>query len=97
MNLSKNPTPQTNKLPNFVSFSFDLFVFALFLFSIPLHVRSPFVLHVILFLQKQKLTESSLRFLLDGERIGADETPKSLELEDQDQIDCVLQQTGGFN
>merc|ERR1712166_1286972 len=37
--------------------------------------------------------ESSLRFLLDGERIGADETPKSLELEDQDQIDCVLQQT----
>ena len=42
-------------------------------------------------------TESSLRFLLDGERIGADETPKSLELEDQDQIDCVLQQTGGFN
>ena len=49
MNLSKNPTPQTNKLPNFVSFSFDLFVFALFLFSISLHVHSPFVLHVLLF------------------------------------------------
>ena len=45
LNLSKNPT---NKLPNFVSFSFDLFVFALLLFSISLHDHSPFVLHVIL-------------------------------------------------
>ena len=39
---------------------------------------------------------SALRFLLDGERIGVDATPKTLELEDQDQIDCMLQQTGGF-
>mmetsp|Transcript_22093 Transcript_22093/g.45995 ORF Transcript_22093/g.45995 Transcript_22093/m.45995 type:complete len:93 (+) Transcript_22093:21-299(+) len=37
----------------------------------------------------------SLRFLLDGERIDATETPKSLELDDQDQIDCMLEQTGG--
>ncbi|GMI22115.1 hypothetical protein TrCOL_g12453 [Triparma columacea] len=39
---------------------------------------------------------SSLRFLLDGERIDAAETPKSLELDDQDQIDCMLEQTGGY-
>lgn len=38
---------------------------------------------------------NSLRFLLDGERINADDTPKMLELEDQDQIDCVLEQSGG--
>ncbi|GMH61354.1 hypothetical protein TL16_g03239, partial [Triparma laevis f. inornata] len=38
---------------------------------------------------------NSLRFLLDGERIGPDETPKTLELDDQDQIDCMLEQTGG--
>ena len=38
---------------------------------------------------------SSLRFLLDGERIDADATPKMLELEDEDQIDCMLAQTGG--
>jgi len=38
---------------------------------------------------------ASLRFLLDGERIGPDETPKMLELEDEDQIDCVLAQVGG--
>ena len=53
-------------------------------------------------------SEQSLRFLLDGERIGADETPFSLELNMThgkgnmseipgyvpDQIDCVLQQCG---
>ena len=38
----------------------------------------------------------SLRFLLDGKGIKADETPKMLELEDQDQIDCFLEQIGGF-
>ena len=38
---------------------------------------------------------NSLRFLLDGERIADDQTPKTLELEDQDQIDCVLEQLGG--
>jgi small ubiquitin-related modifier len=38
---------------------------------------------------------NSLRFLLDGERIEEDQTPKMLELEDQDQIDCLLEQTGG--
>lgn len=38
---------------------------------------------------------TSLRFMLDGERIHEDQTPKMLELEDQDQIDCMLEQTGG--
>jgi len=37
----------------------------------------------------------SLRFLLDGERVNSDDTPKTLELDDQDQIDCMLEQTGG--
>ena len=37
----------------------------------------------------------SLRFMLDGERIEADATPKMLELEDNDQIDVVLRQEGG--
>ncbi len=38
---------------------------------------------------------SSLRFMLDGERIEEDATPKMLEMDDQDQIDCMLEQTGG--
>ena len=37
----------------------------------------------------------SLRFLIDGERINPDHTPKMLDLEDQDQIDCMLEQQGG--
>ena len=38
---------------------------------------------------------SSLRFLLDGDKIAPEQTPKMLELEDQDQIDCMLEQMGG--
>jgi len=47
------------------------------------------------FAERRGVQMSSLRFLLDGERIDPDTTPKMLELEDQDQIDCVLEQTGG--
>ena len=42
--------------------------------------------------QRKGIQSSSLRFLLDGEKIGADQTPKMLELDDQDQIDCMLEQ-----
>jgi len=46
--------------------------------------------------QRKGVQATSLRFLLDGERIDPHNTPKMLELEDQDQIDCMLEQTGGF-
>lgn len=45
--------------------------------------------------QRKGVQSASLRFMLDGERIGADQTPKMLELDDQDQIDCMLEQHGG--
>jgi small ubiquitin-related modifier len=45
--------------------------------------------------QRKGVEEKSLRFLLDGERILETATPKMLELEDEDQIDCVLAQVGG--
>ena len=44
---------------------------------------------------RKGVEEGSLRFLLDGERISETDTPKMLELEDEDQIDCVLAQVGG--
>jgi len=44
---------------------------------------------------RKGVQQTSLRFLLDGERIQTDDTPKSLELEDQDQIDVLLEQFGG--
>merc|ERR1711923_202797 len=38
---------------------------------------------------------SSLRFLFDGKRINDDETPKSLEMEQDDVIEVYQEQTGG--
>ena len=46
--------------------------------------------------ERRGVQTQSLRFMLDGERIQADATPKMLELEDQDQIDALLEQTGGY-
>merc|ERR1712151_490105 len=45
--------------------------------------------------QRKGVQSASLRFLLDGERIDPTSTPKMLELDDQDQIDCMLEQSGG--
>ena len=45
--------------------------------------------------QRKGVQVNSLRFLLDGERIDPSSTPKQLELDDQDQIDCMLEQMGG--
>ena len=45
--------------------------------------------------QRKGVQAQSLRFLLDGERINGDQTPKQLEIDDQDQIDCMLEQMGG--
>merc|ERR1712190_659276 len=38
---------------------------------------------------------TSLRFLLDGRRINDDETPKALEMEQDDVIEVYQEQTGG--
>ena len=45
--------------------------------------------------QRRGVQPSSLRFLYDGDRILATQTPESLDMEDQDQIDCMLEQQGG--
>jgi len=39
---------------------------------------------------------TSLRFLFDGRRINDDETPKALEMEQDDVIEVYQEQTGGF-
>ena len=44
---------------------------------------------------RKGVDKTALRFLVDGERIQGENTPKSLDLEDQDQIDVVLEQLGG--
>ncbi|KAL7575573.1 hypothetical protein ACA910_020147 [Epithemia clementina (nom. ined.)] len=45
--------------------------------------------------QRKHIDVSSIRFLIDGERLKGDSTAKMLELEDGDQIDALLEQTGG--
>ncbi|KAJ7727237.1 ubiquitin-related domain-containing protein [Mycena metata] len=37
----------------------------------------------------------SIRFLYDGSRINDDDTPMSLEMEDNDTIDVMVEQVGG--
>jgi small ubiquitin-related modifier len=40
---------------------------------------------------------ASLRFLFDGRRINDDETPKQLEMRNDDLIEVYQEQTGGFS
>jgi len=44
---------------------------------------------------RQGVNLRAVRFLFDGERIGENQTPKELGLEDQDSIDVVMEQVGG--
>mmetsp|Transcript_3699 Transcript_3699/g.8586 ORF Transcript_3699/g.8586 Transcript_3699/m.8586 type:complete len:93 (+) Transcript_3699:40-318(+) len=44
---------------------------------------------------RRGLTTEALRFMLDGERVTADQNPKMLELDDNDQIDVMLETVGG--
>jgi hypothetical protein len=45
--------------------------------------------------QRLGVNASNLKFTLDGERLKETDTPKMLELSDNDQIDVFLQQVGG--
>ena len=47
-----------------------------------------------IYASRKGVSVHSLRFLLDGERIDADVTPRMLELEDQDQLNVMLEQGG---
>ncbi|KAJ2686985.1 SUMO protein smt3 [Coemansia spiralis] len=40
-------------------------------------------------------TMGSVRFLVDGQRIGPDDTPQGLGLEEGDAIDAMTEQVGG--
>ncbi|KAJ6558157.1 hypothetical protein B0H19DRAFT_1150138 [Mycena capillaripes] len=38
----------------------------------------------------------TFKFVYEGTRINAEDTPAGLGIEDMDQIDCFLEQLGGF-
>merc|ERR1711977_93499 len=43
------------------------------------------------------LQASQVRFMVDGERIGPDDSAEKLGLEDEDLIDVAMEQTGGIS
>ena len=47
------------------------------------------------YIERLGISATSIRFLYDGERLRGEQSPKTLEMEDNDVIDCVLAQTGG--
>ena len=46
---------------------------------------------------KRGLSREYVRFMIDGVRIQDSDTPKMKEMEDGDQIDCMMEQEGGGN
>ncbi|CAN8273760.1 unnamed protein product [Cochlearia groenlandica] len=44
---------------------------------------------------RQSVDMGSIAFLFDGRRLRAEQTPDELEMEDGDEIDAMLHQTGG--
>ncbi|KAL9255292.1 Small ubiquitin-related modifier 1-like protein [Drosera capensis] len=44
---------------------------------------------------RQSYDLNSIAFLFDAGRLGTDQTPEELEMEDGDEIDAMLHQTGG--
>lgn len=47
------------------------------------------------FCTRQGINPSTVRFLFDGERIHDESTPEALGMEDGDEIDAMVEQTGG--
>ncbi|KAF5198668.1 Small ubiquitin-related modifier [Thalictrum thalictroides] len=46
--------------------------------------------------ERQSVDPSTIVFLFDGRRLKETQTPDELEMEDGDEIDAMLHQTGGF-
>ena len=47
------------------------------------------------FCTRQGINPSTVRFLFDGERILDESTPEALGMDDGDEIDAMVEQTGG--
>ncbi|EGG14692.1 small ubiquitin-like protein [Cavenderia fasciculata] len=47
------------------------------------------------FCQRQGINPNSVRFLFEGQRINPDRTPKDYNMENEDQLDCAIEQQGG--
>ncbi|CAG0893283.1 unnamed protein product [Darwinula stevensoni] len=60
-------------------------------------MRHVLIIRVFILIQVfQGVPVTSLRFLFDGRRINDEETPKQLDMENDDVIEVYQEQTGGF-
>ncbi|KAF5829092.1 ubiquitin-2 like Rad60 SUMO-like-domain-containing protein [Dunaliella salina] len=57
--------------------------------------ETPFIKVFKTFCEKKALVRDAIKFAFDGEIIRDDQTPKMLEMQDGDEIDVFLGQTGG--
>ncbi|RWW79331.1 hypothetical protein BHE74_00012387 [Ensete ventricosum] len=46
---------------------------------------------------RQSMDFNAIAFLFDGHRLRGEQTPDELEMEDGDEIDAMLHQTGGWS
>eukprot|EP00235_Prasinoderma_singulare_P005696 CAMPEP_0119164128 /NCGR_PEP_ID=MMETSP1315-20130426/4057_1 /TAXON_ID=676789 /ORGANISM="Prasinoderma singularis, Strain RCC927" /LENGTH=93 /DNA_ID=CAMNT_0007157245 /DNA_START=73 /DNA_END=354 /DNA_ORIENTATION=+ len=45
--------------------------------------------------ERQAIAPEAIRFVFDGHRLNENQTPEELDMEDNDEIDAFLEQTGG--
>ena len=48
-----------------------------------------------IFCKRQGVNQEQMRFVFDGNRLTGTETAEQLDMDDQDTIDVLVQQTGG--
>eukprot|EP01132_Coremiostelium_polycephalum_P001312 gene1312-1656_t len=57
---------------------------------------TPFLKLMNAYCEKTGLELKNLRFLFNGERVNPELTPKHYDMENDDIIDCLIQQEGGY-
>jgi len=56
----------------------------------------PFTKVIEAWCSNMNISPASVRFLFDGQRINPTQTPEDFEMVDGDNIDVLVEQTGGF-
>ena len=87
--MSKLKKSYSERVVSFIALFKNLFTFSS---AISFHIIFLILLIVCLC---QGVSMTSLRFLFDGRRINDTDTPKTLEMEDDDAIEVYQEQAGG--
>lgn len=80
--------------PSFADWDHDFMAVSLIMIQVKMSTKMGKVIDA--YCQKLGISRTQVRFLLDGERVTDEHTPQSLNMQDEDQLDCVYETTGGF-